>query len=405
MRILIFNCGSSSAKFELLDLEVRQGRRVRLLGRGNIERIGESGTDALLVDESGAESKIAVEARDHGEAAMFAISWLEGQTRRQKLKVDATAHRIVHGGPNVYGPAILDDTIAKEIEAATPFAPLHNPPALSAIEAVKRRLPGVPAIVLTDTAFHRDLPDRARNYAIPRELSRRHGIRRFGFHGIGHAWMMDRYIEMTGIDAVAANLITLHLGAGCSATAIRAGKSVDTSMGLTPLEGLMMATRSGDLDPAIVRLLCERENLTPAQVEEILNHKSGLLGVSGVSRDVRDVTAASARGDRDAALAIEMFAYRARKYIGQYLAIEGRTRAILFGGGIGEHADEIRARICAGLEQFGIVVDADRNRAANAREFRFSADGSAIDLYVIPLDEELYIARAAAAVLGSRGPA
>jgi acetate kinase len=405
VRILIFNCGSSSAKFELLDLEVTQGRRGRLLGRGNIERIGESGTDALLVDESGTESKIAVNARDHGEAAMFAISWLEGQTRQQKLKVDATAHRIVHGGPNVYGPAILDDTIAKEIEAATPFAPLHNPPALSAIEAVKRRLPGVPAIVLTDTAFHRDLPDRARNYAIPRELARRHGIRRFGFHGIGHAWMMDRYIEMTGIDAVAANLVTLHLGAGCSATAIRAGKSVDTSMGLTPLEGLMMATRSGDLDPAIVRLLCERENLTPAQVEEILNHKSGLLGVSGVSRDVRDVTAASARGDRDAALAIEMFAYRARKYIGQYLAIEGRTRAILFGGGIGEHADEIRARICAGLEHLGIVVDADRNRAANAHEFRFSADGSAIDLYVIPLDEELYIARAAAAVLGSRAPA
>ena len=405
MRILIFNCGSSSAKFELLDLEVTQGRRGRLLGRGNIERIGESGTDALLVDESGAESKIAVDAGNHGEAAMFAISWLESQTRRQKLKVDATAHRIVHGGPNVYGPAILDDTIAKEIEAATPFAPLHNPAALSAIEAVKRRLPGVPAIVLTDTAFHRDLPDRARNYAIPRELSRRHGIRRFGFHGIGHAWMMDRYIEITGIDAVAANLITLHLGAGCSATAIRAGKSVDTSMGLTPLEGLMMATRSGDLDPAIMRLLCERENLTPAQVEEILNHKSGLLGVSGVSRDVRDVTAASARGDRDAALAIEMFAYRARKYIGQYLAIEGRTRAILFGGGIGEHADEIRARICAGLEHLGIVVDADRNRAANARDFRFSADGSAIDLYVIPLDEELYIARAAASVLGSRAPA
>jgi acetate kinase len=405
MRILVFNCGSSSAKFELIELDEEQSQRGRMIGRGNFERIGEAHSDALLVDGGGVETPIVVAVRDHGEAVLQAISWLERLTGGKGLALDAMAHRIVHGGPRVFGPSILDDTVAAELDAATPFAPLHNPPALAAIRAVKERLPGVPAVVLTDTAFHRELPDHARQYAIPRELANRHGIQRYGFHGIGHAWMMSRYAELTGSDPATLNLITLHLGAGCSATAIRRGKSVDTSMGLTPLEGLMMATRSGDLDPAIVRFLCEREKLSPAGVESILNHHSGLLGVSGVSRDIRDVTAAAAQGNRNAALALEMFCYRVRKYIGQYLAIAGQTEAIIFGGGIGEHADNIRARICAGLEHLGIEFHIELNRAANGREFRFSSDASRIKLEVIPLDEELYIARAAAALLESRPPA
>lgn len=399
MRILVFNCGSSSAKFELIELDKERGQRGRRIGRGNFERIGEAHSEALLVDSGGVETRIADAVRDHDEAALQAIAWLDRLTGTKDLALDATAHRIVHGGPRVFGPSILDDAVAAELAAAAPFAPLHNPPALAAIRAVKRRLPGVPAVVLTDTAFHRELPDHAREYAISRELATRHGIRRYGFHGIGHAWMMSRYAELTGSDPATLNLITLHLGAGCSATAIRCGKSVDTSMGLTPLEGLMMATRSGDLDPAIVRFLCEREGLSPAEVESILNHNSGLLGVSGVSRDIRDVTAAAAQGNRNAALALEMFCYRVRKYIGQYLAIEGRTEAIIFGGGIGEHADHIRARICAGLEHLGIELDSELNRVANGREFRFNSDVSRIKLHVIPLDEELHIARAAATLL------
>ena len=261
----------------------------------------------------------------------------------------------------------------------------------------------MPAVVLTDTAFHRELPDHASDYAIPRDLASRNDIHRYGFHGIGHAWMMSRYTELAGSDPATLNLIALHLGAGCSATAIRRGKSVDTSMGQTPLEGLMMGTRSGDLDhPAVVRLLCEREKFSPAEVESILNHHSGLLGVSS---DIRDVAAAAVQGNRNAALALEMFCYRVRKYIGQYLAIEGRTEAIIFGGGIGEHADHIRARICAGLEHLGIELDSELNRAANGREFRFNANFSRIQLHVIPLQEELYIARAAATLLESRLPA
>jgi acetate kinase len=405
MRILVFNCGSSSAKFELIELDKAQGQRGRTIGRGNFERIGEAHSEALLVDSGGVETRIADAVRDHGEAVLHAIEWLDRLTGSKGLALDATAHRIVHGGPRVFGPSILDDAVVAELDAAAPFAPLHNPPALAGIQAVKRRLSGVPAVVLTDTAFHRELPDHAREYAIPRELARRNDIRRYGFHGIGHAWMMSRYAELTGSDPATLNLITLHLGAGCSATAIRRGKSVDTSMGLTPLEGLMMGTRSGDLDPAIVRFLCEHEKLSPAEVESILNHDSGLLGVSGVSGDIRDLAAAAVQGNHDAALAIEMFCYRVRKYIGQYLAIEGRTEAIIFGGGIGEHADYIRARICAGLEHLGIELDSELNRAANERESRFNANVSRIQLHVIPLQEELYIARAAATLLESRLPA
>jgi acetate kinase len=213
--------------------------------------------------------------------------------------------------------------------------------------------------------------------------------------------MMERYAELIGADPAALNLITLQLGAGSSATAIRAGKSIDTSMGLTPLEGLMMATRSGDIDPAIVSFLCRREGISPDEVESILNHQSGLLGVSGISGDIRDVQAAADQGNADSALAIEMFCYRVQKYIGQYVAVLGKTDAIVFGGGIGEHADGIRARICERLAHLGIAIDPERNRLANGREFRISHDGAATSVYVIPLQEELYIALAVARMLAA----
>lgn len=399
MRILVFNCGSSSLKFELLELDGSHARRGRIVGRGNFERIGETNGEAVLIDSAGAQTTLAITVNDHGDAASHAITWLETLTGEPALQVDATAHRVVHGGPDLVAPVLLDESVIRALEQAATFAPLHNPPALTTIRAVAERMPGTPSAVLTDTAFHRDLPDYAHHYALPRELARRNGIRRYGFHGIGHAWMMQRYGDLTASDPAKLNLITLHLGAGCSATAIRNGKSVDTSMGLTPLEGLMMATRSGDLDPAIVSFICRREGLDPEKVESLLNHQSGLLGVSGISRDVRDVTAAADAGNPDAALALAIFSYRAKKYIGQYLAVPGTTRAIIFGGGIGEHADRIRAQICSGLDHLGISVDPERNRAANGREYRFSSDKSAIDLYVIPLDEELYIARATAALL------
>jgi acetate kinase len=265
---------------------------------------------------------------------------------------------------------------------------------------VREKFPKVPSIVVTDTAFHRTLPAMARTYAIPRAIAARHGIHRFGFHGIGHSWMLDRYAEIVGRPAATLNLITLQLGAGCSAAAIREGKSIDTSMGLTPLEGLMMATRSGDLDPAIFSLLATSEGLSPTEVERILNRESGLTGVSGISGDMRELETAARGGNADAALAIEMFCYRVRKYIGAYAAVLGHVDAIIFGAGIGEHSANVRAQVCSGLEVLGISIDGARNGAADGREACFSADGSRIALWVVPLDEELQIARACARLLG-----
>jgi acetate kinase len=401
MKILVFNCGSSSLRFALLQIDSGRDRRTSVVGRGNFERIGDARAEAILVDGGGAETRLPLARIDHGAAALHAITWLEKLTGQKSLTVDASAHRIVHGGARVFGPVLVDDATLGELDEATSFAPLHNPPALATIRAVRSRLPLIPAAVLADTAFHRDLPDYARHYALPRALAERHSIHRFGFHGIGHAWMMERYAELIGADPAALNLITLQLGAGSSATAIRAGKSIDTSMGLTPLEGLMMATRSGDIDPAIVSFLCRREGISPDEVESILNHQSGLLGVSGISGDIRDVQAAADQGNADSALAIEMFCYRVQKYIGQYVAVLGKTDAIVFGGGIGEHADGIRARICERLAHLGIAIDPERNRLANGREFRISHDGAATSVYVIPLQEELYIALAVARMLAA----
>jgi acetate kinase len=252
-------------------------------------------------------------------------------------------------------------------------------------------------VIVADTFFHQTIPDQAREYALPRALAARHHLRRYGFHGIAHAWMMERYAGIKGVGTAAAvNLITLQLGAGCSVCAIRAGRSIDTSMGLTPLEGLMMATRSGDLDPAIVTFLIEHEGVTASKVEQILNHESGLLGVSGVSGDLRAVEAAAQSGNRDAALALRMFCYRARKYIGAYLAALGGAGAMVFGGGIGEHSASVRAEICAELKPLGVELDSRRNAQTLGREGRISADGSQLEVFVIPVDEELYMARIAA---------
>jgi len=264
---------------------------------------------------------------------------------------------------------------------------------------VQGRLPKVPAAVVTDTAFHRDLPPAARTYALPHDLAERYGIRRYGFHGTGHAWMMERYVEITGKNPLDLNLITFHLGAGCSACAIRNGRSVDTSMGLTPLEGLVMATRSGDLDPAIVTWLGTNAKLAPDEIDRILNHDSGMLGISGLSDDMRELEQAADADNQRAALAIEVFCHRARKYLGAFLAIPGRPEAVIFSGGIGEHSERVRERICADLEWFGLELDRARNHDVRGSEACISTDTSRIAIYVIPMDEELYIARAALRLL------
>jgi acetate kinase len=397
MRILVFNCGSSSLKFELIEPRGEKSDNDRRLARGIFEEIGPHASFRMN-DESGHKLEQMQPMVDHKAAAVRAIDWL---CEVGIITIDAVAHRIVHGGESVTEPTLATDAAMHALDDASEFAPLHNPPAIAVIRAVREKL-HVPAVIVTDTGFHHSLPPVARNYAIPRQLAERHGLRRFGFHGIGHAWMLERCAAMRATAPERLNLITLHLGAGCSATAIRQGFSVDTSMGLTPLEGLMMATRSGDIDPAIFSFLAAREQLTPAEVERILNHESGLLGVSGISNDLREIQAVAGR-NQHAALTIEMFCYRVRKYIGAYMAVLGGTDAIVFGGGIGEHSYTVRAQICSGLEPLGIILDLERNSGANGREACISPNHSPVAIYVIPLDEELYIARAAARQLSEQG--
>ncbi len=398
MRVLVFNCGSSSLKFDLLELDTQSCRRKRTIVQGVFAEIGRPGARTTLVGPDGHKVADAAGAPDHASAALMALSWMESVTGGLN-QVNVVAHRVVHGGEQVTHPALVNDEVMRALEDASRFAPLHNPPALATIRAVKGKLKGMPEVVVADTAFHQTLPKYAFTYAIPRELTEQYGVRRFGFHGTGHAYMMERYAEIRSVPPEELNLITLHLGAGCSATAIKQGRSVDTSMGLTPLEGLMMGTRSGDVDPAILGYLGHMVHLAPERIERILNYESGLLGVSGISADMREVEAAEARGDQSAALAIDMFCYRVRKYIGSYLAVLGRADAIIFGGGIGEHAQGIRARICEGLQGLGIELDPERNRATNGNEDRISSDSSRMAVHVIPLDEEFYIARAAMRLL------
>jgi acetate kinase len=393
MKALVFNCGSSSLKFELIELDAAL-RSHTSLASGKVEEIGEHAT-AKFIGPDGKESRAAAPASNHKDAALHALTWLASLDARPLESLDIVAHRVVHGGGEVEEPRLVDDAVYAALDRAKQFAPLHNPIAITVIRAVQERLPKIPAAVVTDTAFHRDLPPEARTYALPHELAERYGIRRYGFHGIGHAWMMERYAEITGKNSRDLSLVTFHLGAGCSACAIRGGRSVDTSMGLTPLEGLVMATRSGDLDPAIVTWLAINANLAPAEIDRILNHDSGMKGISGISDDMRELEKAADAGDQRAALAIEVFCHRARKYLGAYLAIPGMSEAIIFSGGIGEHSERTRENICAGLEWLGLELDRAGNHGISGEAVRISTDASRIAIYVIAMNEELYIARAA----------
>ncbi len=383
MKVLTINCGSSTLKYRVVDADPDHPRGVALPWRadGAIERIG---TDTT-----------------HGDALIGVVEELGARGLIEDL--GAVGHRVVHGGNAFVSPVIVDDGVLQELEGMAGLAPLHNRPALDAVAAARRVLgPGLPAVAVFDTAFHHELPPRAAGYAIRQELADRHGVRRFGFHGLAHRWMSERFAARGEAATDAARLVTLQLGNGCSAAAIDQGRSIDTTMGLTPLEGLMMGTRSGDVDPGLVDFLAERERVAGNVVLGWLNHDSGLLGVSGRSADMRDLLDAEAAGDDRAGLAIDMFCYRVRKTIGAYDAALGGATAIVFGGGIGEHAPEVRQRICAGLEHRGVRLDLRRNEAAVGRESTISADGSSIRVEVLPVDEATPLALDTARLLAGR---
>ena len=383
MTVLVLNAGSSSLKVRLYAME---GGSARSLARAVFERIGGAATATLAVEDRPSQRRTA-DVTDHAAATRNALEWLRSL---DVPTVDAVGHRVVHGGTRFTTAVRIDDEVVRAIEALEGLAPLHNRPALQAIGACREGFgPALPMVAVFDTAFHAGLVPEAREYAISPELARAHGIRRYGFHGLSYRSVLARYSELTGTPVEWATIVALHLGAGASAAAIRAGRSVDTSMGFTPREGLGMGTRAGDLDPAVVAYLARAERTSPEDVVRWLNERSGLLGVSGRSADLRDLLAAD---DPQARLAVRMFCYRARKYVGAYLAALGGADAVVFTGGIGEHAAEVRAEICRGMHWCGLVIDEERNRVTVGIAGRISADGARIAALVIPSDEERVIA-------------
>jgi acetate kinase len=402
MNVLVLNFGSSSVKFQLIstDLEAIRADADRRLARGQIERVGGEAIITLQA-EGHAVRRLAAPVRDARAAVDYVVRWVCSEESgvpevRSVADVHAVGHRVVHGGERFTHSVLVDEEVLRGIEDCIDLAPLHNPANVRGINAAREVFgPGLPQVAVFDTAFHQTLAPHAYLYAIPYQLYRRHRVRRYGFHGTSHRYVAYRYRQLRGIARDETNVITLHLGNGCSVAAIRAGDSVDTSMGMTPLEGLVMGTRSGDIDPAIVDFIAAKEGLSAQEVETLLNKQSGLLGISGLTNDMRELLdEARESDDRRARLAVEIFCYRARKYVGSYLAATNGADAIIFTGGIGENSSEIRRRICDGLQWLGIELDPARNDShTGGREGVISAEHSRAAVYVVPTDEELLIAR------------
>ncbi len=396
MAILVFNAGSSSLKFRLFG--EGPGTELALLASGAVSEFGPAANHRWQAGETHGRECAAI--ADHAAATRHTLDWLDRFLRaRPGEALRAVGHRVVHGGDDFFAPVRLDDNVIERLEALSPLAPLHNPLALAVIRAAAAGLgPDVPMVGVFDTAFHHHIPEHARRYALPEQWVSAHAIRRYGFHGLAHRYLYERCAAVSR-GAAPRRTITLQLGNGCSVAAIRDGRCVDTSMGFTPLEGLVMSSRCGDVDPGVLVHLME-QGMSPEALRRGLNHEAGLLGLSGLSSDMRELLRAEAAGHAGAHLAIEVFCYRARQYIGAYAAALDGVDAVAFGGGIGEHAPDIRARICAGMDWCGITLDAGANGATVGREARISATGG-VDVYVVPVNEELVIARDARACLAA----
>jgi len=401
MNVLVLNSGSASLKFQIIATDVdliHKDADERLL-RGEVERIG--GEAIVTVQKSdGLKQKFTASLRDIPAALNFVIRWIASDQAgvpqiRTVGDIHAVGHRVVHGGERFTESAIITNEVLQGIENCIDLAPLHNPNNVKGILAVREVFGReLPQVAVFDTAFHHALPDHAYLYAIPYHLYLRYRIRRYGFHGTSYRYVSYRYRRLRNLTFLQTNIIALHLGNGCSAAAIRGGYSVDTSMGMTPLEGLVMGTRSGDIDPAILGFVGGKEGLSLDEVETLLNKQSGLLGISGLTNDMRVLEGEfKDHDDRRARLAIEIFCYRARKYIGAFLAAMGGADAIVFTGGIGENSSAVRARICEGLAWAGLTLDDDKNKKAIGCESVISGEDSRLAAYVIPTDEELLIAR------------
>ena len=387
MKVLVINAGSSSVKYQLFKMP--EGT---VLAKGLVERIGDAGS-RLSQTAGGQTHDIGKSIADHEQAMSLILATLvdpQYGVLKDASEIASVGHRVVHGGEEFSDSMLIDDSIVASIEKFADLAPLHNPPNLTGIRASQHGLPGAKQVACFDTAFHTTIPEVAYLYALPYELYEQYRVRRYGFHGISHRYVTSRAADLMGKDS--ANIITCHLGNGCSITAVKNGRSVDTSMGLTPLEGLVMGTRCGDIDPAILFYLADK-GYSAEELNTLCNSKSGLLGISGQSNDMRNLRELAAAGDPRANLAIEIFTYRIRKYIGTYTAVLGRVDAVVFTGGIGENNPDLRAQICAEQVQIGIEIDADKNADASAKERPISTADSRVQVFVIATDEEAAIAK------------
>ena len=396
MKILVLNCGSSSIKYKLFDMTTKE-----VLAQGGIEKIGLVGSFLKLTLPNGEKKILEKDIPEHTAGIEFILNTLvspEYGAIKSLDEINAVGHRMVHGGERFSESVLLNKEVLDAFIACNDLAPLHNPANLKGVNAVSAILPNVPQVGVFDTAFHQTMPDYAYMYAIPYELYEKYGVRRYGFHGTSHRYVSQRVCEFLGVDPKGKKIITCHIGNGGSISAIKDGKCIDTSMGLTPLEGLVMGTRSGDIDAGAVTFIMEKEGLNATGVSNLLNKKSGVLGVSGVSSDMRELEAAVAAGNPKAILTEKMYFYRIKKYIGAYAAALGGVDIILFTGGVGENQANCRSEVCEGLEFMGVKIDLEKNKV-RGEEAIISADDSKVTVAVIPTDEEQMIASDTLAIL------
>lgn len=397
MKILVLNCGSSSIKYKLFDMTSKE-----VIAQGGIEKIGLKGSFLKLTLPNGEKKVLEKDIPEHTIGVEFILQTLinpEYGAIKSLDEIDAVGHRMVHGGERFSKSVLLDKEVLEAFAACNDLAPLHNPANLKGVDAISAILPNIPQVGVFDTAFHQTMPDYAYLYAVPYELYEKYGVRRYGFHGTSHRYVSQRVCEYLGVKAEGLKLITCHIGNGGSIAAIKDGKCIDTTMGLTPLEGLMMGTRSGDIDAGAVTFIMDKEGLTTTGVSNLLNKKSGVLGISGVSSDMRELEAAVAEGNSKAILAEKMYFYRIKKYIGAYAAALGGVDVILFTGGVGENQATCRAGVCEGLEFMGVKLDVEKNKV-RGEEATISTDDSRVKVVVIPTDEELLIASDTMGIVG-----
>jgi len=399
MKILVLNCGSSSIKYKLFDMQNKN----EVIAQGGIEKIGMKGSFLKYTDADGNKKTIEKEIPEHTMGVKFIFEILTDPVKgviKDLHEINAVGHRMVHGGEKFNKSVLLTEEVLKAFAECNDLAPLHNPANLKGVYAVNELLPEVPQVGVFDTAFHQTMPDYAYLYAIPYELYQKYGVRRYGFHGTSHRFVSNEICKYLGIKPEGSKIITCHIGNGGSITAVKDGKSLDTTMGLTPLEGIMMGTRSGDIDAGAVTFLMEKEHLDSTGMSNLLNKKSGLLGISGASSDMREVTASMDEGNERAALAKKMYSYRIKKYIGAFAAAMGGVDVIVFTGGVGENRHEIREAVCENMEFLGIRLDKDINaKIMFGKDGIISTPDSKVKVVVLPTDEELMIATDTAALV------